>query len=93
MMGTLAGVLAAKGIRTPEENFWADVQGDIEDVDGVLKITQIHVLYHLRIPSGAKQAAEEALAAYLERCPAAQSVMGCIRIRDWAEIEEVDESR
>lgn len=93
MMGTLAGVLAGKEIRTREENFWADVQGDIEDVNGVLKITQIHVLYHLQVTAGKKQAAEQALADYLVRCPAAQSVIGCIRIRDQAVIEEVDETR
>ncbi len=37
MMGTLAGVLAAKKIPTPEDRYWADVEGDIENVNGVLK--------------------------------------------------------
>ena len=30
----------------------ATVTGDIEDVDGVLKITRIHVSYHLKAPEG-----------------------------------------
>jgi organic hydroperoxide reductase OsmC/OhrA len=89
MTGTLAGVLAAKQIDTPEQNYWADVEGDIEDVSNVLKITNIRVNYHLKVPKGKVDAAKEALATYLIRCPAAQSVIGCIDIRDEAEIEEV----
>jgi len=88
-MGTLAGVLAAKDIRTPEENYWADVEGDIEDVAGVLKITRIRVAYHLKVPPGKEPDAREALGIYLKRCPAAQSVLGCIEILDSAVIEQL----
>ncbi|MGD9076856.1 MAG: OsmC family protein [Desulfobacteraceae bacterium] len=91
MMGTLAGVLARKGIRTPDERYWADVEGDIENVNDILKITQIRVKYHLKVPQGKRGEAEEALSSYLSRCPAAQSVIGCIQISDEATIEEVDE--
>ena len=90
MMGTLAGVLAGKKIATPEDRYWAEVEGDIENVDGVLKITQIRVTYHLKIPKGKSGDAEEALQAYLVRCPAAQSVIGCIRIEDKLIIEETE---
>lgn len=89
-MGTLAGVLAGKGIRTSEENYWADVQGDIEEVDGVLKVTRIKVDYHLKVPQGKTEDAKEAQGIYLSRCPAAQSVIGCIEITDNAVIEELD---
>jgi hypothetical protein len=41
MMGTLAKVLAGKNIPTPENLYWAEVEGEIEDVSGVLKITTI----------------------------------------------------
>jgi hypothetical protein len=90
MMGTLAGVLAGKGIPTPDERYWADVEGDIENVDKVLKITQIRVKYNLKVPEGKTDEAKEALSSYLSLCPAAQSVIGCIRISDEATIEEVD---
>ena len=82
MMGTLAKFLAEKHIATPQEDFWADVQGDIEDVSGVLKITQIRVTYHLKIPGGKEADAKQALAVYLASCPGAQSVLGCIGITD-----------
>jgi len=89
MMGTLAGVLAGKQIHTPAEHYWADVEGDIEDVGGVLKITTIRVNYHLNVPPGKHEDARQALAVYLTRCPAAQSVTGCIDIVDTAVIEEL----
>ena len=82
MMGTLATLLAGKKIATPEERYRADVEGDIENVDGVLKITQIRVKYHLKIPPDKAADAREAFSFYIGRCPAAQSVIGCIRIED-----------
>jgi hypothetical protein len=82
MMGTLARFLAGKQIDTPKDNYWADVEGDIEDVNGVLKITRIRVNYHLKVPPGKEEEAKQALTVYLAGCPAAQSVIGCIEILD-----------
>jgi uncharacterized OsmC-like protein len=80
MMGTLAGVLAKKKIRTFQDRFRATVTGDIEDVDGVLKVTRINVHYTLTLPQHQVQDAQEALDNYITRCPAAQSVIACIDI-------------
>ena len=91
MMGTLATSLAGKKIPTPEERYWADVEGDIENVDQVLRITEIRVRYHLRVPKGKAAEAKQAFSSYLTFCPAAQSVMGCIRIRDDLMTEEMAE--
>jgi hypothetical protein len=88
MMGTLAGVLAGRKIPTPEDRYRAEVEGDIEDVNGVLKITRIRVAYHLKVPQGKAGEAREAMNSYLLRCPAAQSVIGCIRIEDRLIVEE-----
>ena len=90
-MGTLARFLAERQIPTPEERYWADVEGDIEDVHNVLKITQIRVKYHLKVPQGKQEKAREALSAYLPSCPAAQSVIGCIKIQDDLIVEELKE--
>lgn len=89
MTGTLARVLAENQIDTPQENYWVDAEGDIENVNNVLKITNIRVKHHLRVPKDKVDAAKEALATYLVRCPAAQSVIGCIDIQDDAIIEEL----
>jgi organic hydroperoxide reductase OsmC/OhrA len=91
MMGTLAAVLAGKKIPTPEERYWAVVEGDIRDVNGVLKITDIRVTYRLKVQAGKSEAAREAFASYLVKCPAAQSVAGCIKITDELFIEELNQ--
>jgi len=80
MMGTLAVVLAGKKIRTFEHLYEAEVTGDIEEVDKVLKITRIKVHYTLRAPEEKWEDAKEALNIYLPLCPGAQSVIGCIDI-------------
>jgi len=87
MMGTLARFLAGKQIDTPKDNYWADVEGDIEDVNGVLKITRIRVNYYLKVSSGKEEDAKQALKVYLAGCPGAQSVIGCIEILDNMTIE------
>jgi len=89
MMGTLATVLAGKKIPTPEERYWAEVEGDIENVNTVLKITRIRVKYHLKSDFEKIDDAKEAFSSYLVRCPAAQSVMGCIEIKDDLLIQEI----
>lgn len=89
MMGTLATELARKGIDTPEQRYWANVEGDIENVDNVLRITRIRVKYHLKVPRDKANKARQALTTYLTFCPGAQSVMGCIEIQDEAVIEEL----
>jgi organic hydroperoxide reductase OsmC/OhrA len=89
MMGTLARFLAEKKIATPEDRYWANVEGDIEDVNNVLKITRIRVKYTIKVPPGKTADAREALSKYLVGCPAAQSVIGCIDIRDEMNIEEI----
>jgi uncharacterized OsmC-like protein len=66
-----------RGIKSAE-NLVAAVEGDIEDVDGVLKITTIRLNYRFTVPPGKRESAERALATYAESCPAYQSVKGCI---------------
>lgn len=67
---------------TSADNLIAEVEGDIEDVDGVLKITTIRIRYRLQIPSGTRDKLDRALASYAEKCPAYQSVKGCIDV-EW----------
>lgn len=60
-------------------NLVADVEGDIEEVDGVLKITSIRLHYRLTIPKGSRDKVDRVLATYADKCPAYQSVKGCIQ--------------
>jgi organic hydroperoxide reductase OsmC/OhrA len=66
----------------------AEVEGDVEAVDRVLRIARIRVRYTLRIPAGTREAAERALATHEQKCPAASSVRGCIPIQIDADITE-----
>jgi organic hydroperoxide reductase OsmC/OhrA len=90
MMGTFATVLAKSAIPTPGGRFRADVAGDIENVDGVLKITRIAVHYTLKLPKDKRPEAEACLERYLTLCPAAQSVVGCIRLEHRLELLDLD---
>jgi len=80
MMGTFAAMLAKSRIPTVKERYRADVAGEIEAVDGVLKITRIIVNYTLQLKPEHRADAEAAFKAYLPHCPAAQSVVGCIAL-------------
>ena len=91
MMGTLAMVLAGKKIRTFENLYQATVIGDIEDADGILKVTRIKVNYSLKAPEDKWKDAEEALETYLSLCPGAQSVIGCIDISHALNLEPMSE--
>lgn len=80
MMGTFAAVLAKSRVRTTEKDYRAEVSGDIEAVNGVLKITRIHVQYYLSAPAEKHDAIHQAFSSYITGCPAAQSVVNCIDI-------------
>ena len=76
-----------RGIRSAD-NLTADVEGDIEEVDGVLKITKIRLRYRATIPPGSREKVDRALEIYADKCPAYQSVKGCIDCTWEAELQE-----
>lgn len=86
MMGTFASVLATKKVDTRANRFRANVEGDIENVDGVLKITEIRVHYVLKLGPEETADARWALENYIQSCPGAMSVTGCIRIEHSMEL-------
>lgn len=76
-----------RGIKSAD-NLVAQVEGDIEDVDGVMRITKIRLRYLFQVPAGNRDKVDRVLASYAEQCPAYQSVKGCIECSWEAEIEE-----
>ena len=52
MTGTLAGALAARKIPTHPDKLEAEVEGFVENVDGIALITRIHIKYRVKVPSG-----------------------------------------
>ena len=75
-------------IPTEPRKVAADVEGDVEAVDKVLRISRMRVHYTIRIPKGMREAAERAVATHEAKCPAASSVRGCIPIAITADIAE-----
>jgi uncharacterized OsmC-like protein len=53
-----------------------------------MKITRIRLHYRFRIPAGARDKVDRLLEVYAEKCPAYQSVKGCIECSWHADIEE-----
>ena len=90
-MGTLATVMAGKKIRTFKDRFIAKVAGDIEEVNGILKITRISVNYLLKLPDQQRDSALECFNNYIQLCPAAQSVIACIDISHNLELEKKED--
>ncbi len=90
-MGTLATVMAGKKIRTFKDRFKATVTGDIEEVNNILKITRINVNYSLKLPDQQRDAALECFNNYIELCPGAQSVTGCIEINHNLDMEKKED--
>ena len=75
-------------VPAPRDKISAQVEGDIEAIDNVLRITRIRVRYDLTVPRGMREAAERAVAKHPKGCPAANSVAGCIDLDIAADITE-----
>jgi organic hydroperoxide reductase OsmC/OhrA len=75
-------------IPTEPNKVTAQVEGDVEAVDRVLRISRMRVQYAIRVPRGMREAAERAVATHEQKCPAATSVRGCIPIAITADISE-----
>ena len=90
MTGTLAGALAARKIPTHPDKLEAEVEGFVENVDGMALITRIHVKYRVKVPKGKRAEAERAIEVHEKGCPVAQSVQRGIRVEWEGEVQEED---
>ncbi len=64
------------------------MEGDIENIDGVIRVTRMRVRYHLKIPAGKRHEAERAIAVHENRCPAAVTLRGAVSIGYSSQIQE-----
>jgi uncharacterized OsmC-like protein len=89
MYGTLAGALAARKVEFDRSTFTADVEGTIEGPSNkTIRITKIHVLYHLSIPAAQRETTDRALEVHPAGCPAHESVKDAIEVTWSANITE-----
>ena len=89
MYGTLAGALRARKVEFDPTKYVADVEGTVEGPSNkTIRITKIHVRYHLSLSAGQRATADRALAVHAAGCPAHESVKDAIEVTWSAEIEE-----
>ncbi len=89
MYGTLARALRVRDVEFDPDTYTADVEGTIEGPAGKgapIRITAIHVSYHIDISAGTREAAQRAVEVHARGCPAHESVKEAIRITSSAEI-------
>ncbi len=77
-----------RDIPAPTDKLEASVEGDIQAIDNVLRITKIRVRYRIRVPAGSLERAQRAVDTHATKCPAANSVRGCIDLDIDADITE-----
>ena len=89
MYGTLAGALRARKVEFDRSSFTADVEGTIEGTgNDTIRITKIHVNYHVAIPAAQRDTFDRALRVHAAACPAHESVKDAIEITCSAEVAE-----
>jgi uncharacterized OsmC-like protein len=86
-MGTFGAALEARGIESAG-NLTANVEGDIEDIEGVLRISRIRLQYRIVAPKAAGARVRRAVEVHADACPAYQSVKGCINCSWEVQIQE-----
>ena len=81
-------MLEARQIPATSGQLYADVEGDIEEIDNKAVITQIRVRYHLKdVPEDQREVVQRALEMHEDHCPAALSVKRGIAIETVVEFE------
>ena len=80
MVGTYAAGLAARGV-DGADNLVGEVEGDIAEVDGVIRITAVRIHMTAAVPEAEREGAARLLESFQAGCPAYQSVRGAIDVR------------
>ena len=89
MLGTLKGALDVRQVKIEGDAITAKAEGISELRDGLPVLSEVRILYRLRIPAGTRETVERALARHQDKCPTARSLKDAITMSWTAEIEEV----
>ena len=88
MLGTLNGALEVRALKLEPEAIAARVEGTNEIRGKLPVLTRIHVHYTLKVPAGARDVVDKALATHAEKCPTAASLKGAVEVTWSADVEE-----
>ena len=90
MLGTLNGVLEARGLKIAPDALTAEVEGINEIRDRLPVLTRIRIHYRIEIPTGARETVDRALERHRDKCPTAASLAGSVEVEWTADVREVD---
>jgi uncharacterized OsmC-like protein len=90
MLGTLNGVLEARGVKLLPEAIVADVEGINEIRERLPVLTRIEIRYRLTIPRDTREIVERVLERHQEKCPTAATLSGAVDVVWVADIEEME---
>ncbi|MER3410607.1 MAG: hypothetical protein C4306_11115 [Thermoleophilia bacterium] len=90
MTGTFGGALEARGVKASEGRLIGEATGEVEvEVDGVLVLKRIHVVYRLRVDGEIDRAkVERAFQRHMPFCPVYRSIGAAIAITTALELEQ-----
>ncbi len=88
MLGTLIGALEVRQVKLAPDAISARAEGDNALRDGLPLLASIRVHYTMRIPKGAREAVDRALARHQEKCPTAATLKPAVAVSWTAEITE-----
>jgi len=74
---------------TSAENLVTHVEGKVEEIDGLVRITSLHLGYRLKAPAAERSTVDRVLRVHADKCPAYLSVKDSIKCSWDVEVEEV----
>ena len=89
MLGTLIGVLEARGVTLDSGAVRAEVQGLNEIRDRLPVLTTIRIHYDIQIAKEFREATDKALERHQGKCPTASTLEGAVEVEWTADITEV----
>lgn len=88
MLGTLIGVLEARGVTLESGAVRAEIEGLNEIRDRLPVLTKIRIHYNIRIASEFREATDKALERHQSKCPTASTLRDSVDIEWTADITE-----
>lgn len=88
MLGTLNGVLEARGMKFAPGALRAEVEGHNEIRDRLPVLTRVHVHYSIPAGEAEREVIDRALERHQGKCPTAQTLAGSVEITWSAEFAD-----
>ena len=89
MTGTFGGALEARGIPASDDRLIGDVEGIVEKEDGVLRITEIHIRYRLRVDADVdREGIQRAYEAHPPNCPVYKTLNTAVSVTTELEVTD-----